>query len=174
MGIGKEQLSTDNNGNTIGSEKARNHMISVLGNKEVVTGGFDDSKKSQTADDGKSFTLNPSKIKRNINGAVNVDSRTSGWGMVFMHESYHTTIGGSLNDAGAASQTVIYHMNIIRAELNDKGENYGQRTTYNLYNIGQGVLQRTVLPFNRATFDVMIKTLGHISSDKQFQYIITR
>jgi len=122
--------TTDANGNTVqvGSEKARNHLISLIDNQNTINVGITTILGSRRQ--GDDIWLSPNQINSFISGAVGLDNRTLGWGMTFLHESYHTSIGGGLSDSPFNPGPVVSNMNIIRSELNALGGNYGQRLNY--------------------------------------------
>lgn len=61
--------------------------------------------------------------------------------MTFLHESFHTDLGGSFKDEPYNPGPVVEKMNVIRQDL---GPNWGQRLTYHaLPMFGQAYL-----PFN--------------------------
>ena len=87
----------DEDGNPIvsinnGSETARKQLILLIDASQMVkvtVGGT----KSHGREDY--IVLNPKQIESFIQGTVGMDNRTLGWGMTFLHESYHTDIGGA-------------------------------------------------------------------------------
>ena len=79
---------------------------------------------------GNEIVIAPKQIEGFIDGSFGVDSRTMGYGMIFLHESYHTSAGGGLSDAPFSPGPVVEKMNIIRQEMNKIGYNFGQRMTY--------------------------------------------
>ncbi len=121
-------------GNTIevGSQEARSIMADAIGNNntsyaQITTG------RSNAIVGGNLIKLNPDQINGFINGSNNVDNRTLGWGMTFMHEISHSIVGGGLSDhlpAGSATGQVVDRLNIVRQQLNHQGGNYGQRMMY--------------------------------------------
>lgn len=84
-------------------------------------------------------------------GKGNLDNRTLGWGMTFMHELHHTQVGGGLSDSPGNPDPVVTQMNIVRSELNNLGGNYGQRLNYNATPIGL----YNYIPFNVGTQGLM-------------------
>ncbi len=152
---GKLVYEKDNNGNaliaidgdeeiTIGSETARSHLIGLIDNVQTINVGIATNKGSKGK--GENIWLDPNQISSFVSGAMNIDNRTMGWGMVFLHESYHTTIGGNYSDAPYNPGPVVNVMNIIREELNLKGGNYGIRQEYLAYLIRNN----RYIPFNKA------------------------
>lgn len=126
--------TTDKNGNTVqvGSQEARDIMSSAIGNEttafaRIVPGS------SNAPRNGGLINLNPAQINGFISGANNLDNRTLGWGMSFMHETLHSKVGGGLSDylpAGTVTGQVEDRLNIVRQQLNQQGGNYGQRMMY--------------------------------------------
>jgi hypothetical protein len=145
--------TTDANGNIInvGSATARQHLISMIDNSsQTVNLGISPSK---SLTQGNNIWLDPAQIKSFIKGSVNLDNRTLGWGMTFLHESYHTTLGGNLRDViGVGTGNVVDNMNIIRAELNAQGGNFGQRMQYEAMSMGFGA----TLPFDYSAFNAVL------------------
>jgi RHS repeat-associated protein len=136
---------------TGGSETARNHLIDLISNTSgTISVGLSNQGSKGL---GNTIWLDPAQITNFIANTVNVDSRTLGWGMTFLHESYHTTLGGGLFDPSDNTDfltvgPVVERMNIIRAELNAQGGNYGQRMSY--YGI-PSVTNYSYLPFSDLT-----------------------
>ena len=77
-----------------------------------------------------------------IDGAVEVDNRTLGFGMTFLHETLHSNVaeGGPNRDLIGANNIdvfrgpVVDRMNIVRRQLNNQGLNFGERSTYGARN----------------------------------------
>lgn len=93
------------------------------------------------------------QIESFINGtSKDINSKTLGYGMTFMHEIQHTTLGGSHKDDKTAfgkTGPVVDKMNKIRGEL---GSDFGQRTSYQALIISGG---GTFIPFSSKAFNVM-------------------
>ena len=134
----------DANGNIIqvGSATARTQLVGLIDNQSTVSVGIT-NKGSQGG--GSDIWLDPSQINSFISGAVGMDNKTLGWGMTFLHESYHTTIGGGLADYPFNPGPVVNNMNTIRSELNALGGDYGQRLDYYATPLGTSY---NYLPFN--------------------------
>jgi hypothetical protein len=152
--LGNEIVSTtmDKNGNSIdvGSKEARDLMLSNIKNQNVVYAKIT-AINSSAPNGGKLINLNIKQINSFIKGAVNVDSKTLGWGMTFMHESLHSILGNGMRDSPLAAGfgpigDVEIKMNIIRNELNQKGYNYGQRSSYQ--GLVPGYSTFAILPFD--------------------------
>ena len=125
-----------------GSETARNQLISLISNTKMANVGIGRRSLALNND----IILAPKQIDRFINGSMGVDSRTLGYGMTFLHESFHTNIGGGLKDNPNATGPVVDNMNLIRSELNNIGYNFGQRMSYSaIFTHGQNYI-----PFNNA------------------------
>ena len=144
---GKLQYEKDKNGNAVvrtnedgtylGSETARNHIISIINSSETITIGA--SKGSSSPHHSNDIGLNMSQIQSFVDGSNNVDNRTLGIGMTFIHESLHTIVGGELSDDKNRYQTgdVVDFVNTIRYELNSQGYNFGNRMQYTSIPIGK-------------------------------------
>ena len=96
-------------------------------------------------------------------------SNTLGFGMTFLHELHHTTIGGDYHDSTELFGTgpVVDNMNIIRNELNKQGFNYGERLNYKAIHTKEG----NIIPFNESA----LTSLKYNSSmGKKAHYIKTK
>ncbi len=151
---GNAVIATDQNGNQLGSSTARNLITKSINNS---TTGFARVSigNSSAPVGGVLINLNAAQINSFINGSTNVDSKTLGFGMTFMHEMLHSTFGGGLRDAPAGSGLgplgkVVPIMNIIRGELNSQGGNYGQRTSYEAIYDPNTNTSPSYLPFDNA------------------------
>ncbi len=127
---GNAVISKDKDGNAIGSATARDLFTSAVGKEEtanVSIGGNKSGNQPGTLD----INISARQVDAFIAGANNVDSRTMGYGMTLLHETMHTSIGGSLTDAGNGGIGQVEGvMNKIRGELNQNGMNFGQRLSY--------------------------------------------
>ena len=120
-------VSKDQNGEYLGSATARNHLMALIDSDELIEVGG--GKRTATDNDNR-IGINISQILSFIRGSRNVDNRTLGFGMTFLHESFHTIVGGNLEDDLTGTGDVVDKMNIIRNELNQQGHNFGQRVRY--------------------------------------------
>ena len=104
-----------------------------------------------------------------IHGAVGVDGNTLGFGMTFMHELLHTSIGNGYYDTTADFGTghVVDFMNQIRKELNEQGFNYGQRMNYTEIMTKEG----KITPFNSKA---LIRLKNGLRMTKKCFYIKTK
>ena len=127
---------------------AREQIIKLIngGNISIT---FSMEKNSATPHDGNWINLGFSQITSFIKNSNNVDSRTLGWGMTFLHESFHTSAGGAFQDLSIPFQTgdVVDRMNAIRQELNTVGLNMGNRESYPSISIG-GI---KYIPFDKSS-----------------------
>jgi RHS repeat-associated protein len=128
--------TTDASGNTtqVGSQEARNIMKDAISNTATAYSGITTGRTSAPVG-GLSIFINPNQINTMMNGAQNVDSKTLGFGMTFMHETLHSAVGLGVSDPPRGSGPgptgpVVDRMNIVRSELNNQGYNYGKRTSY--------------------------------------------
>ena len=129
------QYEKDANGNPIiisqGSKTAENFLVGIIDGSNIEVYGTKES--SGTFHGGNQVGLCASQIEDFIKNTHNLDPRTLGWGMTFLHELYHTEPGGSLKDAINLYGTgdVVDRMNVIRKELNENNNNrFGQRLSY--------------------------------------------
>lgn len=109
-----------------GSKTARNFLIKMIDNKTEIEVSYH---AKRTVTSGTQIGLSFEQISNMVKDAVGVDGNTLGFGMTFLHELHHTTIGGDYHDSTELFGTgpVVDNMNIIRNELNKQGFNYGQR-----------------------------------------------
>ena len=131
--------TTDSNGNIIqvGSATARNALISAISKLDFVNVAINTSNNTSGVSHGSNdIWLSPNQINSFITGSTNIDNRTLGWGMTFMHELHHTQVGGGLHDTPGNPGPVVIQMNIIHSELNAQGGNYGQRLDYGATSVG--------------------------------------
>jgi hypothetical protein len=146
-------VATDANGNAVGSKTARKMLVKAIGNENTVQ--VYATTRMGSVGGGLEINLNSTQINQNISGtSSNLDSRTLGFGMTFLHELGHTDIGGKRVDPSTTTlpngtKTVPFGelgtnvpvMNRIRSEL---GSSYGQRTSYGALPIGGN----TYIPFS--------------------------
>src|SRR5690606_26183431 len=88
---------------------------------------------------GNQIFLSREEISSFKRGAMGVDNRTMGYGIVFLHETLHSNVaeGGGQSDIGGWNHNqsvnrgpVVDRMNIVRRQMNAKGFNFGERSTY--------------------------------------------
>ena len=145
---GEVEIKATNKGQ--GSQTARNHLKSLIDNKETVT--VEGGKESCTGMN--TVALNLHQIASFVNGSNNVSNLTLGLGMVFLHESFHTEAGGGLHDDGSpfCTGSVVDKMNTIREEMNKNGYDFGQRMSYPSILLPNG---QNVIPFDNKSFELL-------------------
>jgi RHS repeat-associated protein len=161
-------VTTDENGNEVGSATARNQVTNLVSNSSTVEVFITPGQESQGNTENQ-IGLNPSQINSFISGASGgLDNSTLGWAMVFLHESYHTLVGGGLSDGTVNNLRVFGHLgdvvektNIIRSQL---GPGYGQRISYPAMQIGNS----RYIPFDRRAFNSLEK--GILPVTKYIKY----
>ena len=128
-----------------GSKTARNFLIKMIDNKTEIEVSYH---AKRTVTSGTQIGLSFEQISNMVKGAVGVDGNTLGFGMTFLHELHHTTIGGDYHDSTELFGTgpVVDNMNIIRNELNKQGFNYGERLNYKAIHTKEG----NIIPFNES------------------------
>ena len=133
---GNAVILLDNDGRELGSITAREHLMTIIDSEDVIS--LSGTIKGGSATSKNSIRLDVLQILSFINGSNNIDPRTLGFGMTFLHESLHTLVCGHLIDWKGSFGTgdVVDKMNIIRSELNDKGFDFGQRFHYKSQQIG--------------------------------------
>ena len=140
-------VSVDGQTYQLGSETARSLLISGIDNEQMVEVG--PGRITGVPHGSNNIGINVKQVSSFIVGTHNMDNRTLGWGMTFMHEFLHTNVGGSYNDTDISWQTgsVVNTMNIIRMELNEKGGDYGIRMQYQAVPIHS----KAYIPFDKAS-----------------------
>ena len=149
-----------------GSKTARNFLIKMIDNKTEIEVSYH---AKRTVTSGTQIGLSFEQISNMVKGAVGVDGNTLGFGMTFLHELHHTTIGGDYHDSSELFGTgpVVDNMNIIRNELNKQGFNYGERLNYKAIHTKEG----NIIPFNESA----LTSLKYNSSrGKKAHYIETK
>lgn len=148
------------------SATARSDLMAAIDNKttlSVVSG-------KQSAGAEYTVMLSSNQIAKLVNGASgNLDNRTLGFGMTFLHEMHHTKFGinklhppTEKNQFGVTTD-VVNRMNSIRGEL---GTSWGQRTSYRGIQFSSG--GKAYLPFDNNSKASMIK--GY-APNKKTQFI---
>ena len=149
-----------------GSKTARNFLIKMIDNKTEIEVSYH---AKRTVTSGTQIGLSFEQISNMVKGAVGVDGNTLGFGMTFLHELHHTTIGGDYHDSTELFGTgpVVDNMNIIRNELNKQGFNYGERLNYKAIHTKEG----NIIPLNESA----LTSLKYNSSmGKKAHYIKTK
>ena len=149
-----------------GSKTARNFLIKMIDNKTEIEVSYH---AKRTVTSGTQIGISFEQISNMVKGAVGVDGNTLGFGMTFLHELHHTTIGGDYHDSTELFGTgpVVDNMNIIRNELNKQGFNYGERLNYKAIHTEEG----NIIPFNESA----LTSLKYNSSmGKKAHYIKTK
>ena len=120
-----------------GSEEAREIMKHAVSSLELVAIGISNTRDSGTVPTGDFINLNQNQINSYIKGVKNINPKTQGWGMTVMHEILHSIVSTfGANKHGkeyyvfGETGKVVDRMNIVRQQLNDRGENYGIRKSY--------------------------------------------
>ena len=154
------------------SSSAREFLMNLIDNEEIVdvciVGG---KHRAGTQKGGNLSRLSYTQIEEFIKNTNNLDKRTLGWGMTFLHEMHHTGPGGSLLDTAAdqliGTGDVVDRMNIFRAELNAFGYNFGQRMNYKGLQVSYD--NRAFIPFDATSLNMLrYGIVPHISSKYTF------
>ena len=141
------------------SATARDMLIGAIDHEErvTVTPTFEGSQARNEnigPESGMTVMMDRSQIGCFVRGTSNdLDSRTMGYGMTFLHELGHTKIGGNRRDYydfeshGLFGQTGpnVDYMNQIRREL---GSRFGERFSY--------PSRKRIIPFSLNSFNEMI------------------
>ena len=155
---GHLNYAKDDSGNPIskgGSEEARNLLTSAINNTKTLKVGYHGSK-SYSAGDG--IVLSDKQINGFISGtSSDLDKRTLGFGMTFLHEVDHSPVGSGHIDSNVLGTTgeVVDRMNIVRSQM---GFKWGQRLSYPSYQLSPGSKQ-SYIPFSRPALNSLTKGL---------------
>ena len=131
-------------------------IVKAIDNKKTIV--VYASNKMGSKGGGLQININSTQINQFISGtSSDLNSKTMGFGMTFLHELGHTDLGGSKVDPQTTttpngSKIVVFgelgtnvpKMNRIRRQL---GSSYGQRTSYGSMPIGRN----NYLPFSSVT-----------------------
>ncbi len=124
-------VRTDSNGKSYeaGSSTARKFLTQMIDSPESVSIFY---AQNGSISENNHVGIDPDQVNGFINGASkNLDGNTLGFGMVVLHEMYHTTLGGDYKHSEYLQQDmVLMNMNTIRTEMNNQGYRFGQRLSY--------------------------------------------
>ena len=118
------------------SMSARNELIGMLKDPNVINVDFTKNNKSQTDPNNTSqILLNTNDIDYSIDHTTqDLNNTTLGYAMTFFHEDFHTPFHDNFkhsNELSAGIDEPDIFGNVIRKELSENtGENYGQRLAY--------------------------------------------
>ena len=135
------------------SPSAREFLMNLIDNEETVDVriNIDPTESSVTDGENNLTQLSSVHVQDMIDNTNNLDNRTLGWGMTFLHEMHHTRPGGYFLDPqeGFGTGEVVNRMNVFRAELNAQGYNFGQRMNYRSARLNDGF---EYIPFGPFSF----------------------
>ena len=165
-------VSTEKDGNTIGSAEARNRMKSAISITDQAYATITTGRSSVPGTGSLLIRLNPNQIDQFVQGASGgLDSRTMGYGMTFMHEMLHSNVGMVQPDGTTNTQKRTYGhtgpivdtMNRIRSEL---GPAFGQRLFYPAMRMSNG----NYLPFDIGSFNDIKRGILPAGSSMHVRY----
>ncbi len=145
-------LSVDDKGNLSyqasegklgGSKRARKVLMKAINHKNTVQvkdgpgGGSNVDMDAATLGERNTVNIDAIQLQGFVDGtSSDLDSRTYGFGMNFLHELGHTQVAGSkqdyVNSNGDQLGSNVYNVNLIRRQL---GASFGQRVSYNVFNV---------------------------------------
>jgi len=169
---GNAKVSTDSNGNEEGSAEARDIMTDAISDQDnMVFARFNTKKNSKAPIGGNLIDINPDQVSKFIKGSKNLDSRTMGFGMTFMHETLHSAAGMSLPDKNGFGQTgaVVDRMNKVRGELNAQGGNYGKRMSYKGLFFKSNI-RTNYIPFGVSSYLLMKSAIPPVRENKFIKF----
>jgi RHS repeat-associated protein len=140
---GNAEVSTDDQGNQMGSATARDLIVNAASDKKNrINVNLRDGAGSATA--GNNIGIDPSQIQGFIDGTSgNLNSKTLGFGMTFLHELGHTDFAGNKSDYSSDGGTGpnVNQMNKIRKELDGNSTNryLGKGTIYGIRSQYEGI-----------------------------------
>ncbi|TMI89129.1 MAG: hypothetical protein E6H08_16920 [Bacteroidetes bacterium] len=186
---GRLEYAKDKDGNAVIAQRTtkKGKVVNAGSQKarDLITGAIKDTRTAVTeiatrtsasVQGGLQIYLNANQIKNFVSGVNNVDGRTLGWGMTFMHELIHSALGGGLSDSPASlpgnfGQTgaTVDKMNGIRRELNANGFNFGERMSYQA--LSSALNTPSYLPFdNSALIDLQNGNFPPSASSKFLKF----
>jgi hypothetical protein len=148
---GTDKVS-EKDGQQLGSEKARNHLTDVIDHKDTVKVSLRPYNLG-TGTAGNKIELDLVQIQKQIdNVSEGLSSKTMGLGMTFLHELYHTNVGGDLPDTedDFSQGPTTENMNIIRQQLDanplnqilENGAQYGIRKFYQSVELRRNIVSK--------------------------------
>jgi len=145
---GNATVMNDGEGNQMGSETARNLITdAACDDKSLISVQLRDGAGSASSDNN--IGIDPSQIQGFIDGtSENLNSKTLGFGMTFLHELGHTDFAGNNSDyspSGGIGPNVK-QMNQIRSELDENSVNryLGNGTVYGIRSKYEGIVNGKV------------------------------
>lgn len=140
---GNAIVSTDDEGNQLGSETARGLVVDAASDdKSRINVSLRDGAGSASSDNN--IGIDPSQIQGFVDGASgNLNSKTLGFGMTFLHELGHTDFAGDKSDysSSGGNGPNVNQMNKIRKELDGNSVNryLGKGTIYSIRSQYKGI-----------------------------------
>ncbi len=97
-------MKKDQNGNDLGSKKARNYVSGLIGATDDINVSNDNTKTTEGGGRGY-VNINSNQIDDNVAAAHNagIGDLTFGYGMSFLHESVHTATGTKILNPAATT-----------------------------------------------------------------------
>ena len=132
----------ENDGVQMGSSDARNQLTNMIDDTDRALVSLRPNNRGSGVPGGSNIIyLDPIQINSHINNvSAGLNSKTIGYGMTFLHETYHTRIGGGLPDTNIdyGKGPTVEKMNTIRQQLDNNplnrtmgnGTQYGERKYY--------------------------------------------
>src|SRR5690606_16135510 len=108
------------------------------------------------------FQVDVTQVQNWINGtSPQLNNKTMGFGMIFMHEMLHTKVGmgighGSEEYTWGGTGKLVNVMNVIRGQL---GADYGQRESYMGYTESDG---KTYIPFDKQSRGIIYNRVNSL------------
>lgn len=157
------------------SETARGDLMDAIDHKETVSVKSGD-RGSLTVDGTNQIELDRSEILAGINQTTGgLDKTTMGYALIFMHELYHTEVGGDLKDPvrnlrAVRTGATVDRVNTIREEL---GFFYGQRTNYGRskvlnFNIGSVDMNNPIVKPKKNLYNRIRSKLGLLKLKRKY------
>ncbi len=163
---GNALISTDEDGNEIGSSIARQAVSRAIDNQDK-TASFSLVTEGGNQGIGLDFQVDVTQTQSFIDGTSDdLNKSTMGFGLMFIHELLHTEIGLNRLHGLEAQQfgrtgTIVNAMNAIRGQL---GDDYGQRTSYLALSYGG----KSHLPFDSGNKTLLRRQAQRIVYKQKF------
>ena len=126
---GDAMVKESDGGQKQGSETARNDLIGAIDDTRVLNVSLQTYNLGSKAG-GLVMGIDPEQINTQIESVSdNLNSKTLGYGMTFLHELQHTDLGGNLSDTKKefAKGPTVERVNTIREELDNNPNSTNQK-----------------------------------------------
>lgn len=128
-------------GNNTGSETARKDLMGAINDKRTLKVSLSTLNRGSITS-GLDINLDPIQIDMHINNvSENLNPKTLGYGITFLHELQHSDLRGNLKDTNQEFQTgpTVDRVNTIRQELDENDGGYSKPYGLRKYYMGNTI-----------------------------------